>query len=174
MKKIIKLTIPSLLSLISYLFLAFPVKAVCPVCAVAVGAGLGLSRYFGIDDTISGLWVGGLILSMSLWTADWLHKRGLKIKIKVLNIVSCVIYYAITIIPLFYSGIIGHPYNTIYGIDKLLFGIIIGSLVFLLALSLDKTVRRINGKQLFIYQKVAFPVLGLIIISLIFYLGLKP
>lgn len=174
MKKIINIFISFCFSLISYLFIALPIKAVCPVCAVAVGTGLGFSRYLGIDDTISGLWVGGLILSMSLWTADWVHKRGVKIKINVLNVVSSVIFYAITIIPLYYSGIIGHPYNTIYGIDKLLFGTIIGSLIFLLALSLDKTVRRINGKQLFIYQKVAFPVLGLIIISLIFYLGLKP
>lgn len=173
MKKIIKIIIPSLLSLTSYLFVAFPAKAVCPVCAVAVSAGLGLSRYLGIDDTISGLWVGGLILSMSLWTADWLHKRGLKIKMKVLNVASSVVFYAITVIPLFYSGIIGHPYNTIYGVDKLLFGTIIGSIIFLLALSLDKTVRRINGHQLFIYQKVAFPVAGLIIMSLIFYLSIK-
>lgn len=157
----------------TFYLLPSTVYAICPVCTIAVGAGLGLSRYFGIDDTISGLWVGGLILSTALWTADWLHKRGLKLKIRIINIVSVVLFYAITIIPLFYSGIIGHPYNTIYGIDRLLFGTIIGSLIFILALNLDKMVRKINGRQLFIYQKVIFPVSGLIIFSLIFYLTLK-
>lgn len=156
-----------------FLFFALPAKAICPVCTIAVGAGLGLSRYFGIDDTISGLWVGGLILSTALWTADWVHKRGLKIKIKVLNIFSAILFYVITIIPLYYSGIIGHPYNKIYGVDKLLFGTVIGSIIFILAINLDKMVRKINGRQLFIYQKVVFPVTGLIILSLIFYLALK-
>lgn len=30
--------------------------AVCPICTVAVGAGVGLSRCLGIDDSITGLW----------------------------------------------------------------------------------------------------------------------
>jgi len=34
------------------------VFAVCPVCTVAAGAGVGLSRWLGIDDIIIGLWVG--------------------------------------------------------------------------------------------------------------------
>jgi hypothetical protein len=45
--------------------------------------------------------------------------------------------------------------------------------VFLLAVSMDKMVRKINGKQFFIYQKVVFPVVSLIIISVILYFGLK-
>lgn len=33
-------------------------QAVCPVCTVAVGTGVGLSRWLGVDDTITGLWLG--------------------------------------------------------------------------------------------------------------------
>ena len=40
------------------LFFAIPAKAICPVCTVAVGAGIGLSRWLGIDDSITGLWIG--------------------------------------------------------------------------------------------------------------------
>ncbi len=61
----------------------------------------------------------------------------------------------------------------IYGIDRLLFGIIIGSIVFILAVSFDKMLRKINGKQLFPFEKVVFPVVSIIIISVIFYFGLK-
>jgi len=57
------------------LLLALPAKAVCPVCVVAVGAGLGLSEYLGIDDSIAGLWVGGLLFALSLWTYDWIKKK---------------------------------------------------------------------------------------------------
>src|SRR3990172_4136169 len=49
--------------------------AVCPVCTVAVGAGLGISRALGIDDTVTSVWIGGLILSMSFWLIDWLKKK---------------------------------------------------------------------------------------------------
>lgn len=173
MKKLINTLTATFFLLLSSLTIAMPAKAVCPVCAVAVGAGLGLSRYFGIDDTISGLWVGGLILSIGLWTADWLHKRGLKIKLKVINVVSVAAFFALTIIPLFYTGIIGHPYNTIYGVDKLLFGTIIGSIIFILAINLDRQMRKAYGRQFFVYQKVVFPVVSLIIMSLVFYLALK-
>jgi hypothetical protein len=41
------------LSAISLLLIkAIPAQAVCPVCVVAVGAGLGLSEYFGIDRNV--------------------------------------------------------------------------------------------------------------------------
>lgn len=173
MKKIITIFSTSTFLLLTYLATALPAKAVCPVCTIAVGAGLGLSRYFGIDDSLSGIWVGGLILSTALWTADWVHKRGLKIKIKVINVISAAIFYVITIVPLYYSGIIGHPYNTVFGMDKLLFGTIIGSITFILGISLDKLARKKYGRQFFVYQKVVFPVASLIIITLVLFLAIN-
>jgi len=54
--------------------------AVCPICTVVIGAGVGLSRWLGIDDTISGLWIGGLIISMIVWTINWLGKKNIRFK----------------------------------------------------------------------------------------------
>ena len=62
------------------LLFALPVKAFCPVCTVAVGAGLGLARWLRIDDTISGLWIGGLTISMIMWTLSWLAKKNINFK----------------------------------------------------------------------------------------------
>ncbi len=31
----------------------------CPVCSISIGVGVGLCRYLGIDDLISGVWIGG-------------------------------------------------------------------------------------------------------------------
>jgi hypothetical protein len=35
--------------------LPFMAKAVCPVCTIAIASGVGLCRYLGIDDLVSGL-----------------------------------------------------------------------------------------------------------------------
>lgn len=159
-----------------YLLLATPSFAVCPVCTIAVGVGLGLSRYLGIDDTISGLWVGALILSSSFWFSAWLQKKSLKIpQFYILNSIFYipVMMYLLILVPLFYTQTIGHPFNTIYGIDKLVFGVITGSALFLIAIAADKQIRKIKDKQLFLYQKVVFPLILLSLTSLIFYLLIK-
>ena len=106
--------------------------------------------------------------------ADWLHKKGVRANLSVLNVSMSALFYVLVLVPLFIAGTIGHPYNTVLGIDKLIAGTALGSIVFLLGISMDKLVRKINGKQLFYYEKVVFPVSFLIIMSLILYSGLKP
>ena len=86
-----------------------------------------------------------------------------------LFIISILFWYGFTFIPLKYTNILGHPFNTILGIDKLIFGSIVGSTVFLFSILADKKVRQMKGKQLFIYQKVVFPMLGLTFVSLLVY-----
>lgn len=147
--------------------------AVCPVCTIAVGAGLGLSRFLGIDDTISGVWVGGLVVSLSFWFVDWLTKKNLKILKKWSNqalvVASIILWSLLTYLPLWKTGVIGHPFNTILGIDKLLFGSILGAGAFFLGVFADKKVREKKGKQLFNFQRVVFPVVCLLIASLVVY-----
>jgi len=67
------------LFILLFSFLIFDqTRAFCPVCTVAVGAGVGLCRYLGIDDLISGAWIGGLLMSLTLWTIEWLNKKKIK------------------------------------------------------------------------------------------------
>jgi len=145
-----------------------PVHAVCPICTVAVGAGLGISRLIGIDDSVTGLWVGGLILSSGLWMADWIRKKGWKIPYpELLSIVLMIIF---VIPPLYWSHMIGLSGNTLWGIDKVLLGTLIGSAIFILGVGIDKWLRTINKEKVYIYyQKVIIPVLLLSITSLILY-----
>jgi hypothetical protein len=151
------------------LFAAVPfAHAVCPVCTVAVGAGLGLAEWLGIDDSISGLWIGALIVSMSIWTINWLNKKEIRFKGR--KILIFLGYYLIVILPLWLKGKIGHPYNKVCGIDKLLFGIILGSILFSAGVLLHNYMRKRNDNvSYFKGQKIAFAVMPLIIASIILY-----
>ena len=142
----------------------------CPLCTVAVAGGLGLSRWLGIDDTISGLWIGGIIISSSLWFINWLSSKKPKWKVDTYPLAIILIFYALVFGPLAYYEILGHPFNKIFGIDKIIFGTAIGTLGFLGGMKLDKKVRKAKGKQLVNYQKVIFPVGTLLVLSLIIYL----
>lgn len=149
------------------------VLAVCPICTVAVGAGVGLSRWLGIDDIVSGLWIGGLIVSMITWTENWLEKKNIRFSGRIL--LNTIIYYSLVIIPFYYSGMIGHPSNKLFcfcglNIDKLLFGIIVGSLAFWFGASWYYYLKeKNNGHAYFPFQKVVMPISPLIILSVIFY-----
>lgn len=179
MKKIIKII--SFLS-VPVLFLISPTNtyAVCPVCTVAVIGGLGLSRFLGIDDAVSGVWVGGLLVSLSFWFVDWLIKKGYvkkvikKIGRNISITISYLLLFAITFIPMVETNFIGHPVNKIWGIDKLIFGTVIGTGTFLLGVYADKKERKLKGKQLFQFQRVVFPVVALVIASAILYFATKP
>jgi len=141
----------------------------CPVCTIAVGAGVGLCRYLGIDDLISGTWIGGLIVSLIFWTIDWLNKREIHFLFR--KILVSVFFYFIVITPLYWLGIMGHPENKFWGIDKLLFGIISGSLAFILSVLFHNfLIKKNQGKVFFYFQKVVIPISFLVILSLIFYL----
>ena len=144
--------------------------AVCPICTIAVGAGVGLSRWLGIDDAITGLWVGGLIVSMITWTETWLDKKNIRFKGRIfVNVLS---YYLLIVIPLFYSGIIMNPLHALCacGLDKLLLGIIVGSFGFWFGASWYYYLKEKNqGRAYFPFQKVVMPISPLIILSIIFY-----
>lgn len=141
-------------------------KAVCPLCVVAVGTGLGFSRWLGIDDIISSIWIGALLSSMSIWTIIWLDKK--KWNFKFYKIIIPAVYYLSVSVLLYYSDIIGHPLNQIWGIDKIIFGTILGTAIFLASIWLHNFLKiKNNGKQFFNYQKVLLPFLVLTIISLI-------
>ena len=149
-------------------------QAVCPVCTVAVCAGLGLSRWLKVDDLLSGVWIGGLIASSLSWFINWLKsKRFYR------NIYFCpliILFYFLTIYPLFVAKLIGHPqnkmcfFNRIY-IDRLFLGIIIGNISFVFGAFIHKYFKIKNkNKSFFPFQKVVIPITLLIIATFVLYL----
>jgi len=143
--------------------------AVCPVCTVAVGAGLEGARLLGVDDVITGIWAGGLTLSLFFWTAGWLKKRG------VTN------FWLQIVLPFFlYYGLLACVYlmpdvtfgaNTLWGIDKFMLGVIVGTIAFYMGARWYIKIKRANGGHArFAFQKVVVPLTFLLIATLIFWL----
>ena len=144
--------------------------AVCPICTIAVGAGVGLSRWLGVDDSITGLWIGGLTVSMITWTLSWFDKKNIHFKGRA--IVTTVGYYLLIVVPLYFMGIMGNPLNTICscGLDKLIIGIIVGSFGFWFGAEWYFHLKEKNGGHAYFpFQKVVMPISPLIIMSFIFY-----
>ncbi|MFZ5982045.1 MAG: hypothetical protein ACOYS2_00505, partial [Patescibacteria group bacterium] len=113
------------------LLFALPAKAICPVCTVAVGAGIGFSRWLGIDDTITGLWIGALFVSVSLWTINWMKEKTWRFR--GYKLASFALYALLIIVPLFWMNVFFHPFNILWGIDKLILGIVFGIVGFSLS-----------------------------------------
>jgi hypothetical protein len=157
-----------MLALLLFLALVPLVNAFCPVCTIAVAVGVGVLREWGVDDILTGLWYGALIVSSIAWFIGWLDKKNIHFLFrKILVIVS---FIALFIWPLYWFHIMGIPGNTALGIDRLLFGTIIGGIVFLFSAPADAYLRKINeGQVAFPYQKVVVPVVFMICATFIAY-----
>ena len=146
-------------------------NAVCPVCTVAVGAGLEGARLLGVEDVITGIWAGGLTLSIAAWTANWMHKHNVKnVFWYVLNFVA---YYVLLAGVYFVPA--GHPIvkfndNCMWGIDQFLLGAIVGTVVFFGMQKWYQKIKANNGGHAkYPFQKVVMPFTGLLIATLVFW-----
>lgn len=157
--------------LLAGLPLAVNAQPICPVCTVAVGVGVGLSRWLGVDDVISGVWIGAFLAAITVWINDWLKKKIKNKKLKDYSLpLTGILMYGMTIIPLDWLNIIGGQLNKIWGFDKLLVGITLGTIFLIFGAFLNTYLKvHNNNKVYFPYQKVVIPVSTLIVVSLLIY-----
>ena len=150
--------------------------AVCPVCTIAVVAGIGLSEKLGIDDAITGLWIGGLTVSMIMWTINWFNTKNFHFKGRIILTTIC--YYALIVAPLYFvpslKQSVWHPLNTMLGMNKLLLGIVLGSISFFACAQWYEVIKKKNnGHAHFPFQKVVMPISPLVIFSFLLYFIIK-
>lgn len=150
--------------------LAGAAHAVCPVCIVAVASVLGVTRDLGVNDLITGLWYGALVVSSIMWMQDWSAKKGFAIPYRdaTIAIVFLAMFLGFLYWPL---NVIGASCPKVFGfLDSFLFGAAVGIAVFLAAVRADKWLREANaGKILVYYQKVWIPVILLAYSSVVFW-----
>lgn len=157
-----------LISLSSLILLAFGLVnqaqaiAPCAVCVVAIGGGLGISRALGIDDTMTGVWVGALLLAIAMFTLIWLKNKWPTLKWSAL--ISFASTYLLTI-PFFFSFNLFTQSSKIYGVNKLALGMMMGTIFLALGLYTEKLLRNFKeeGKAFFPFQKVIVPVFFLLL-----------
>jgi hypothetical protein len=150
--------------------------AVCPLCTIAVASGVGFSRWIGIDDTITGLWIGALTLSMAFWNINWFDKK--KIHFKFRNTITVLAYYLLVVFPLWGMGIIGNQLGALktfgtesaFSMDKLSIGILVGTFAFWTSVEWYAHLKAKNkGRAHFPFEKVAIPIIILVILSVVFF-----
>lgn len=157
-----------LLFAVCYFATAAAASAVCPVCTVAIGAGLTFLEVWGVDLVLAGIWAGAMTLAMVFWTAKFMNRKGVKNGLWYL--LDFLIWYGflacVYLLPEFRFGGNG---NTLWGIDKLLLGIIVGTIVLYAAEKWNaKLLRGNGGKSLFPFQKVLIPFGALALITAVF------
>jgi hypothetical protein len=150
--------------------------AVCPICTIAVASGVGFSRWIGIDDTVAGLWIGALTLSMAFWNINWFDKK--KIHFKFRNSITVTAYYLIVVFPLWSMGIIGNQLGALktfgvesaFSVDKLSLGIMVGTFAFWTSVEWYAHIKaNNNGHAHFPFEKVVIPSALLVILSFAFF-----
>lgn len=132
---------------------------ICLICTTGVVAGLELAQRFGFDEIIIGLWLGAVIFSVASWLINWLGKK--KINFWQRNFWAISICYIITLMPLYFYKIIGDN-PKLWGVDKVLLGVFVGSIIFAGSLGLIKFFK-------FPFRKVIIPLSIMLGVTIIFY-----
>lgn len=144
--------------------------AQCPVCIVTVGGGLLIAKKLGIDNLITAIWISGLNVAISFWFVSFVKKP----KILQNPLLWTVLLFGSTYWYLSATNQMFHKNDTFMSIDKVLVGLIVGTVVWLLGIGVDKLIRKYNSnKVLFPYQKVIVPLFLLIATSGIFSVLIK-
>src|SRR3989344_1469219 len=174
-----------LLLIISVFLISFipSVMAHCPLCTGAAVAGVEVARVTGLDDSIVGLLLGGVIISSALWFNKWLKK---KVNFPMQGILIIILSFVSIAVPLYYAGMITNfdmvksmpDHHSIlglgvFGIDKLLFGMILGSLSLMLVFRVSDDIKKSRGKVLWPYQGLSFMAITLSVLTFTLWLLTK-
>jgi len=147
----------------SFSFLVSPVNAQCPVCVVTVGGGMLIAQKLGIDDLLVSIWISALNVALSFWLAP-------KIKIKYLNhpLILTALMLISTLAYFQFTDQIGVPSNSVLGIDKIIFGQVLGLVAMIGGNVTYLQVKKKLGHTPFPYAKVVFPFALVLLTTLVF------
>lgn len=137
----------------------------CPVCTVAIGAALPITRRMGVPDAVMGLWVGALLAIFGYWIIKFMDARGWRFWGR--N--ALVLVLSIATIGFAYLGQVAYTpctYMGVLNIDPLLFGTILGAILFILTEKAYDWMKAKNGGHAhFPFEKVVLPIVVLAIAS---------
>ena len=160
------------------------ISAHCPLCTAGAAGGIAAARFLGVDDSIVGLFLGAFITSTALWFNKWLVKKNLKFQVPEFMLI--ILSFLLLVIPLYTAGIItdfemvrSMPEHHsilgmgIYGVDKILFGTMVGTIFTWIAFTFSDSIKRKKGRVLYPYQSISFMIIITLVLSLIFWIITK-
>lgn len=162
MNKKTKLLSTASLLLTTYFLLPRTALAHCPLCTAGAGAGLFLSRWLGIDDSITGVWMAAFLAASSLWAANSIKKKYIPGQ----NTLIYLAVFASTIWSFYAFKLVSEHSGLIMGVPNLIFGMVLGGVVFYLTDILNLVIRKIWQKSLFPYQSIVFSLGSMFLLSL--------
>ena len=128
------------------------VLAHCPVCTAATGAAVAVARFYGVPDSIVGVFIGSFVISTGLWMNRWLKnlkKEYFALQGQVLALASLVL----TVVSLQVAGLFTG--STLLMLPGLLTGILVGSFTSVTCFSLHSFLRgRANNTNILPFQGV--------------------
>ncbi len=141
----------------------------CAVCTVAVAASLEVARYFGVDDSVVGVWAGALLALLGYWMIVWFDKKNWHFAGRDFWL----IVLSVAMIGFMYVGRMEYRPEPLLGflyLDPFLFSVIAGAAVLILSNRFYQWMKAKNGGHAhFPFEKVAVPVLALTALSVYFY-----
>ena len=137
----------------------------CPICTIAIGAGVGVAESLGVPTAVVGIWAGALLTLLGYWMIKFCDKRGWNFWGR--N--ALLIGLSVAMIGFAYVGDIDYSpvwiWHILY-IDPILFGALVGMVVFILVEKLYEWMKRKNGGHAhFPFERVILPVVALALCS---------
>lgn len=159
--------------------LLFPAKSfafvplICDLCTIGVVAGLAISRYLGVDDSVVGVWIGAVLVALVVMTNAVLEKKNVRFRFR--DEIIALSYVVFTAVSFYFAGVIGIAKNTFFGsdsifADKVLISSVVGAAVLVAASKAYQWLKAKNGGRAhFPFEKVALPVGALAATSFVFH-----
>jgi len=141
----------------------------CPLCVAGAGAGLSLSRILGIDDTITGVWMGAFLGATAFWIGNSIKKTYFPMQ----KLAIYLLIFFTTVFSFYRFGLINEHNGLILNLPKLTLGILVGGVLFYLVDIFNSYLKTRNGKVLFPYQSIVVSLGSMVIVSLGFYILLN-
>ncbi len=137
----------------------------CPICTVAIGAAVPIAQRLGVPADVVGLWAGALLTLLGYWLIKFFDARGWRFPGR--N--ALLIGLSVAMIAFVYINEIQYNPCRYFGflsLDPVLFGAIVGMILFILTEKAYDYMKAKNGGHAhFPYEKVVLPVAVLALVS---------